>query len=260
MSIDSWNERFSIAGAAKFEAGEGGLARLVIQAAEGAATVYVHGAHVTHFQPRGADPVLWMSGSSGFAAGKAIRGGVPVIFPWFGGKADDPKAPAHGLVRKIAWDVAGVERLPDGRVQAVFRHQVDALTVDYHVTVGRELDLRMAVTNTGDKPASFEQALHTYLAVSDVRQVALRGLEGTTYIDKVDDFQRKTQPDQPIRIVGETDSVYLDTAAVVLVEDEAAGRTIAVGKTGSRSTVVWNPWVDKAAGMGDLCNRFLPRP
>lgn len=251
-SIDELNARFAIDSVARFDAGNGGLARLAITTGDADATLYTHGGHVTHFQPRGAEPVLWISDASHFADGKAIRGGVPVIFPWFGAREGDPAAPAHGLVRTAEWTVTAVDRLDDGRVRVTLTITAEAFDVVYRVTVGRQLHMEMIVTNTSDAPATFEQALHTYLNVGDIHRVGVRGLAGVTYIDKVGAFTRKTQGDTPITFAGETDSVYLDTDAEVRVDDPVLGRAIVVGKVGSRSTVVWNPWVDKSKKMSDF--------
>jgi D-hexose-6-phosphate mutarotase len=251
-TIDQLNRRFAIDGIARFDCGEGGLTRLSIASEEADAALYLHGGHVTHFQPRGAEPVLWMSAASRFATGQAIRGGVPIVFPWFGANQADPSAPAHGLVRTAQWSVHAIDHLLDFRVRATLAISVDAFDVVYRVTVGRPLELEMIVTNTSGEAVAFEQALHTYLAVGDVRRIGVHGLEGATYVDKVDGFTRKTQPGSPIRFSGETDSVYLDTVATVRVEDPVLGRTIVVSKTGSRSTVVWNPWIGKSKKMSDF--------
>lgn len=252
MSIDALNERFAIDGVARFVAGEGSLPRLDVTGALGGASIYPHGAHVSRFVPAGAEPVLWMSAASRFEAGKAIRGGVPIIFPWFADKKDDPEAPAHGLVRQAAWSLDALCVEDDGRVVATLSIAVEAFELVYRVTIGRRLHLSLEVTNTGDAAAAFEQALHTYLAVGDIARVSVEGLAGCAYIDKVDGFKRKMQGKDPIVFAGETDAVYVDTNAVVRVSDPAMGRTLVVGKTGSRSTIVWNPWIDKAARMGDF--------
>lgn len=249
---DQLNERFAIDGLARFVAGEGGLPRLDITSPLATASVYTHGAHVARFQPAGDEPLLWMSTASAFEPGRAIRGGVPVIFPWFGDRKDDPEAPAHGLVRQADWAVRSVETLDDGRVQAVMSIAAEPFDVSMRIVVGRSLLMEMSVTNTADEPATCEQALHTYLTVGDIKRVSVHGLAGAPYIDKVDHHKRKMQSPDPITFAGETDSVYLDTNAVVRVVDEAMGRTIVAGKTGSRSTIVWNPWIDKAARMSDF--------
>ena len=93
------DRRFEIPGIAELVEGEGGLPKVRITAPQAAGEMYLHGGHVTSWKPEGTEEVIFLSSRSKFEHGKAIRGGVPICFPWFGGKADDPKAPAHGFVR-----------------------------------------------------------------------------------------------------------------------------------------------------------------
>jgi glucose-6-phosphate 1-epimerase len=267
LTVEQLNKTFAIPGIAKFEPGEGGLPRLYIASPLATAELYLHGGHVTRFQPTGHSPLLWVSGSSLFADGKAIRGGVPVIFPWFGGKAGDPSAPAHGLVRSRSWNFHSLKQLPSDEVQAVLTFNgslaenplwgSDCL-VTYTITVGTKLRLALAVQNRGPGPMTCEQALHTYFTVGDVRLVSVTGLAGAAYIDKVDGNSRKLQDGAPIKITGETDRVYLDTPAACTVIDPKLGRRITVEKTGSLSTVVWNPWIEKAKKMADFGDEEWP--
>ncbi|MEO1526635.1 MAG: D-hexose-6-phosphate mutarotase [Planctomycetota bacterium] len=252
MNVNQLNDRFAIDGVVRFEVGEGGLTRLSMTTEHASATLYTHGAHVTHFQPVGGEPILWMSGASRFETGKAIRGGVPLVFPWFGPRQNDPDAPSHGLVRTTEWSVTNVERLESGSVCVTLELSVDTFQVVYRVAVGVTLGLEMVVTNVSGEPVRFEQAMHTYFTVGDVRKIGVRGLEGVTYIDKLDQLNRKVQSEAPITFGAETDSVYLDTETTVQIEDPVLGRVIEVQKSGSRSTVVWNPWIDKSAKMGDF--------
>lgn len=257
--IRQLHDRFGIPGVATIGAGQGGLPCISIKAPSGVAHVYLHGAHVTHFKPAGGSPVLFMSKASLFQSGKAIRGGVPVIFPWFGAKADDPKAPQHGFARAQRWALQEIDLDGDAAVvtlalgpgetsQKFWPHDFEVL---YTVRVGSSLTLTLEVRNAGSSAFTFEEALHTYLTVGDVRRCELTGLEGRTFIDKVDKFQRKTQQG-PIVITGETDRVYVNTPDRVTVNDRAGGRTLLVDKTGSQSTIVWNPWVEKARAMADF--------
>ncbi|HYN04348.1 MAG TPA: D-hexose-6-phosphate mutarotase, partial [Vicinamibacteria bacterium] len=185
---------------ARIEQGPGGLERLVLSASDGEAVVYLQGAHVAHFQPRGEKPVLWMSAESRFEAGKPIRGGVPICFPWFGPKAGAPDAPLHGFARILPWSIAAVTRESDGSLRATLDLTSDAaarggfpheLALSLTVRVGRNLRLELAVRNTDAAPRAFEAALHSYFAVSDVRQVRLLGLEGTAFVDKTAAMARK---------------------------------------------------------------------
>lgn len=243
------------------EPGPGGLDRLKLEAAEGEAHVFLHGGHVSHFQPKGERPILWLSRESRFDSSHAIRGGVPVCFPWFGAKAGEPQAPMHGFARILPWDLVGVTRDSAGRLEARLQLTAEAATrggfrtelgLTLTIGVGRSLGLTLAVHNAGAAPARFEQALHSYFAVSDVRQVRVHGLEGTPYLDKTEAMARKPGANGPIVISAETDRVYLDTTATVMIEDPDWNRRVAIAKAGSASTVVWNPWVAKARAMPDF--------
>jgi glucose-6-phosphate 1-epimerase len=244
-----------------FETGPAGLTRALISTEAAEAEIYLQGAHLAHWKPRGHRPVLFMSLRSFFAPGKAIRGGVPVIFPWFGGRSDGKPGPAHGFARTAAWSVQGYSLAGAGGVQIVLGLNADdasrALGFDHFsarftVTIGDTLEMALAVENSGSEPLKYEEALHTYFSISDIADVSISGLEGTTYIDKTDRFLRKTQPNEPIRIAKETDQVHLDTKADCTIHDPAWNRRILIGKTGSNSTVVWNPWIAKTAGMADM--------
>ena len=243
------------------EAGAGGMQRARVDGARAEAHVYLQGATVTHFQPRGAAPVLFLSNRAAWAPGRAIRGGVPLIFPWFGPHADNPKAPMHGFARTRPWRLVGSDHGADGVVTVELALEDDdssraawphAFQLRYRVSVGDALELALEVTNTSPGAFSFEAALHTYLAVGDVRAVAVTGLEHATYIDKVDGMTRKRQGPEPLRLTGETDRVFVGTRSRCVVEDRVLTRRLLVDKTGSATTVVWNPWSAKAAGIADL--------
>ena len=250
------------------EPGPGGLDRLRLEASEGEAHVFLHGGHVSHFQPKGERPVLWLSRASHFDRTHPIRGGVPVCFPWFGPKAGAPEAPMHGFARILPWHLVEVTREPSGRLEATLELTAEAaarggfrqeLSVALTVSVGRSLRLTLAVHNAGAAPARFEEALHSYFAVSDVTQVRVHGLEGTPYLDKTEAMARKPGAKGPIAISAETDRVYLDTTATVTIEDPGWERRIVIAKTGSASTVLWNPWIAKARAMPDFGDDEWPR-
>jgi glucose-6-phosphate 1-epimerase len=246
---------------ARIEKGPGGLDRLVLQATEGEAFVYLHGAQVAHFQPKGARPALWMSAESRYEAGKPLRGGVPICFPWFGPKAGSPEAPLHGFARILTWAVGAVTREADGGLRAVLELPAEAaarggfpreLALSLAVTVGRSLRMELTVRNVDSAAVTFEEALHSYFAVSDVRQVRIRGLEGGGFVDKTAGMAHRPGETEPIAIAAETDRVYLGATGTVTIEDPGWRRRIVVAKSGSATTVVWNPWVAKAKAMPDF--------
>ena len=235
--------------------GQGGLPRLQIKHAM--AEVYVHGAHVTHFQPRGAaQPVLWMSKSSVFKPDKAIRGGVPICFPWFGPKADDPNAPAHGFARTREWALESMQ--PNVMTfqlksdDATKRWWNAEFVARYIVSVSDELSIQLTVQNLGRERARYEAALHSYFMVGDIRRTEVRGLEGASYVDRLQPGKTFTQDDKPIRFTAETDRTYINTNAIATIVDAVLKRRIINRKINSNSTVVWNPWIDKAKAMADF--------
>lgn len=245
----------------RIETGRGGLRRLAIAAKQAEAEIYLHGAHVTHFQPRGQKPVLFLSDKSWFEAGKPIRGGVPICFPWFGLGQDGKRSPGHGFARLMEWELTSAEQLREGAIEIglrlvsneATRHQWNGdFEADYRVRVGPALSMQLHVRNTSHHPICIEEALHTYLAVSDVRQVSVEGLANTTYLDTVGTPQQKTEGDGPIRIAAETDRIYLNTRATCVVDDAGWQRRLAVEKRGSDTTVLWNPWIAKAQRMPDF--------
>ena len=224
------------------------------------ANIALQGAHVATFQPRGEEPVIWLSPLAKFAPGKSIRGGVPICWPWFGPHQTDSKLPGHGFARTVPWELLDTKALEDGSTflrfgliendttRAQWPHPS---TAQLEVTVGKALRVELVTANTGSAPFELGEALHTYLQISDVGNMTIRGLEGCEYIDKVGATTRRTQQDG-IVIESEVDRVYVNTAADCVIEDKGLKRAIRIHKEVSRSTVVWNPWTEKAEKMGDF--------
>jgi D-hexose-6-phosphate mutarotase len=238
-----------------------GLRNLEIATPAAAAQAFFHGAHVAEWTPAHAQvPVLWLSTHSHFTEEKGIRGGVPICFPWFGPHESVPAAPAHGFARLVDWTLVGASE-SDGAVTLSFGLQTSEASsplwphrcrATFTISVGATLAMALAVTSEQDEPFTFEEALHTYCRVEDVERVSIAGLEGTEYLDKVEGFARRRQPAEPIRFSGETDRVYIETTATCRISDPGLSRTIVIAKSGSRSTVVWNPWAERARTFPDF--------
>ncbi|MEM6459465.1 MAG: D-hexose-6-phosphate mutarotase [Planctomycetota bacterium] len=243
-------DEFNLPHALKIEAGEGGLPRLVVATENAAAHQYLHGATLTHWQPAGQAPVLFTSAEAVYDGRKAIRGGVPVCFPWFGPHPSDPDAPAHGLARTRPWQLTRTAADARGVETRTVLH-VGPLQIEQAVVVGPTLEARYTVTNPSDTDQRFELALHTYLALGDIHQASVTGLEHAEYLDQLTGEIHR-QPDAPITFTAETDRVYRGTDATCTLHDPALGRRVVVEKLGGRSTVVWNPWIDKSARTADL--------
>lgn len=234
--------------------------RLDISTATATAEIYLYGAHVANYQPVGQPPVLFLSKKSFIEPGKAIRGGVPLIFPWFGPRAGFP---AHGFVRTAEWSLESLT-MNDGDVNVVLSFTSNDATlaawphefvIRHRITVGDSLGMILEVENTSGAPFTYEDALHTYFTVADALEVNVSGLDGAEYLDGVDAGQRKRQAGS-IRIERETDRLYLNTTTTCTVDDPSLRRRIVVEKSGSNSTVVWNPWEGKGMSLADLAEEW----
>jgi glucose-6-phosphate 1-epimerase len=265
--LDSLRALHSIPNLLDFQPGSGGLIKAVVLSPLCAGEIYLHGAHVTHYQPNEAQPVLFVSKESRFEAGKAIRGGVPICFPWFGALEGRDTAPAHGFARTSIWDVQSTTSNSDGSATIALELKRDedrssfwphAFRATFSVTFGRTLRMELSVFHVRGEPLMFEEALHTYLQVGDVREVSVTGLAGTSYLDKTQAMKEVLEGINPIKISGETDRVYLETTAECVIDDHLLNRKLGVHKTGSSSTVLWNPWINKSRSMNDFGNDEWP--
>lgn len=235
--------------------GSNGFELIEVKNSSGSATIALQGAQLLSWAPTGEKPVIWLSGEANYLKGKSVRGGIPICWPWFGPHPEGPSYPAHGFARNLDWKVAGTKSLTDA-TQVVLRLIPNEPSWPYpselecRIRVGKALEMELITRNTGLEPFTMGCALHTYFEVSDVRRVEILGLEETVYIDKVNGG--KNRQSGPVTVNSEVDRIYLDTASDCLIRDPVYNRTIRVEKEGSRSTVVWNPWMEKAAKMGDL--------
>jgi len=233
------------------------MAEQIINTPIAQGSVLDHGAHVLSWTPEGHRPVIWLSQHALFEAGVAVRGGVPICFPWFGSGPSHDLSPAHGFARISHWRLVSVDEDPTRStvVHSLDEHEASRPAFEYPyravstVTFADSLAMSLEVTNTGAEPFDFEAALHTYLAVGDSTGVSIEGLSGDAYLDQVRD--EHSVQDGPVAIDGEVDRIYTSEAAVHIV-DPSLGRVITVEKSGSASTVVWNPWIDKAHRLPDF--------
>ena len=261
MTLADLNSRYGIADQLKFIEGPGGLGFAEIDNAGGTAYVCLQGAHVTTFRPKDQDePVVWLSDYAKFAQGKSIRGGAPVCWPWFGPHASESSFPGHGFARTVMWQVTSSAALDSGETQltlmlmpneqthAQWRH---ATRLELTVTVGASMKLDLVTTNLDTQAVTIGEALHTYLHIGDIADIQVTGLENTVYLDKVAGATRHTQQGA-VTFAGEVDRVYVDTEAACEIVDARLKRRIVIAKSGSRSTVVWTPWAEKADKMGDF--------
>lgn len=240
---------FEIPGHVTFSQGKGGLPKIDVTTRASSAQIYLHGAHVTAFQKIGEPPLLFMSRKSHFAPDQPLRGGVPICLPWFGPRQGGP---AHGLARIRTWEPAERPVANNDRVTIRMRLPKDSLKpewkglrTEFIVTVADTLAMELVSTNDSpDRDLEIENCLHTYFQISDISDISIAGLAGLPF----DDFAagaagaRNSQNDSVLRIAKETNRVYANHTGPVEILDKKFGRMIRVEKSGSQSTVVWNPW------------------
>jgi len=255
------NTQFGIEGQLGFREDESGLIVAEIDNEFASASLCLQGAHLMSWRPKHQIvPVVWLSRDAKLAAGKSIRGGVPVCWPWFGAHATDSGFPGHGFARTVSWQMVESGSEPGGATRITLRlienektrlQWPHASRLDLTVIVGQILRMELVTENMGSTDFVIGEALHTYLQISDIGAVRVIGLEGCDYWDKVGGSTLRKQSGA-ITFAGETDRVYINTSAVCVIEDDKLKRRIRIVKSGSHSTVVWTPWTEKAAKMGDM--------
>lgn len=240
-----------------------------IRAAGSELLVAQQGAQILSYQQGEQPPLIWLSPDAAYQRGQSVRGGVPVCWPWFGDLRRNPQAvlahyhleqaPAHGLVRALDWELLGID---EGGDAVTLRFAYDTRTqplegwprdvgLTFVVRLAGDLGMSLETHNRGTEPLTLSQALHSYFAVSDVRQVSVEGLQGCRYIDTLQDWQELRQQEALV-FDAETDRIYFDTAARLSIVDPGWGRRIHLDARGSRSAVLWNPWVDKAKRLSQF--------
>ncbi|HBZ94547.1 MULTISPECIES: D-hexose-6-phosphate mutarotase [unclassified Pseudomonas] len=240
-----------------------------IRAAGSELLVAQQGAQILGYQQGEQPPLIWLSPDAAYQRGQSVRGGVPLCWPWFGDLRRNPQAvqahyqleqaPAHGLVRTLDWELLSIDE-EDAAVTLRFAYDTRNQPLEgwprdvgltFVVRVAQDLGMSLETHNRGTEPLTLSQALHSYFAVSDVRQVSVEGLQSCRYIDTLQDWQELRQQDAPL-FDAETDRIYLDTAARLSIVDPGWRRRIHLDTRGSRSAVLWNPWIDKARRLSQF--------
>jgi glucose-6-phosphate 1-epimerase len=260
ITVETLNEKYGIAGKVKFYKSNGGLITVAINTEGASADISLYGAHALSFIQAGQKDILWMSEKSLFEEGKAIRGGIPLCFPWFGPHPADKTKPQHGFARLQNWDVMNVKEINNETTAIELGLQQSAASLQlwpYHFTatakfiIGKSLELQLTVANTGNEPFEYSDALHTYFNISNIDSIAVEGLQNATYYDAFG-TDLKTQQSQLLYFNAETNRRYVNTASNCIIHDKEYNRKISVEKNGSKVTVVWNPAEATTKTIGDI--------
>jgi glucose-6-phosphate 1-epimerase len=260
MDIAQLNEKHALSGHISFSKGKGNLPVALIENQFAKSEISLYGAQVLTFQPHGQKPVLWMSETSEFEAGKPIRGGIPVCFPWFGPHVEDSQKPTHGFARLLTWTVKETAALANGGTELRLNLESTSATeaiwpfkfqAEMIIAVGQALEVSLQYTNTGNETFVCSDALHSYFNISNISKIDINRLEGTSYYAGFDKDKLFKQTEALLLIQNEENRRYIDHISDCIIDDFGYDRKIRVAKKGSKVTVVWNPW-ESAKNFSDM--------
>lgn len=265
MDIASLNKKFGIGNELGFKEIAAGIAAIEVDTALTTASISLMGGQVLTWHPKSQhEPVLWVSKLAQYVPGKAIRGGVPICWPWFGAHPSDNHIPGHGFARVVPWEVASTNIDVSGVVEVELTlAESDAVAklrpsdwsasvaLSARIRIGEKLEVTLITTNNSDRELRLTEGLHTYFHVSDIEHVRVLGLDDCEYVDLTDGNQRRQQSG-PIVFEGELGRIFTNCDKTSVIEDRKFGRAIQVAGAGSQSIAVWNPWIETASKMSDL--------
>jgi glucose-6-phosphate 1-epimerase len=263
INIQQLNADFGIDNQVVFVEGKGGLPFIQINTPKASALISIYAGQVLSFRPADEpEDLMFISDNAFFKQGKAIKGSIPICWPWFGAAPENPENPDHGFVRNDFWSVVSTEMLESAETKITLKFVDNDYTqklwphhfqLTLEITIGQSLTLDLITKNTGTQAFRITEALHAYFNVGDSSKVKIRGLEQTEYLDKTENFIKACQIDS-IEISAETDQIYTAVKHDLSIEDPILDRTINISSIGNKNIIVWNPWVKGSESSKDLQN------
>lgn len=260
MNIAQLNAAHGIAQSVEFIEGSGGLTMIRVDTPKAKALISTHAGQVLSFQPTGEEDLLFLSEKAYYQDGKAIKGGTPICWPWFGPDPEGKGRPGHGFVRNRAWNVNNTQIIANGAVKITLglSETPDTMEIWPHafeltqeIVIGDSLNLALCTRNTGTDLFTITQGFHTYFKVGDIHQTSILGLQDCSYIDKTDDSAEKHQTGE-VTVASEVDRIYRRVSNTLIIDDKALDRCIQILSQGNKTAVVWNPWEKISKEMADL--------
>ena len=270
MSLKSSYQQFVIENCLSFKEGKGGLPFIEIDNEHANALVSIYGAQVLSYKPKfngnnenPENDLLFVSDKAYFEQDKAIKGGIPICWPWFGRDPEGLGRQMHGFARNMLWQLEETSSVDNGDTKIVLSLEPTEKTyelwphdfkVRLTIVIGKTLRLSLKTINTGSASFSITQALHAYFSVSDINQIHVEGLDKVEYIDTVGGvFETKVQEGE-ITVNQEVDRIYTNAPVQTKLLDKKLNRAVNIRSKGSKTTVVWNPWIDLSEKSADLEN------
>jgi len=263
MNVSELNNKFSLDGILDITEVHSDFPFIKINNQYASAVISLYGGQVLSYTPHEADELLFLSDKAFYEAGKAIKGGVPICWPWFGADPEGKGRPAHGFARNSLWELGSTEQTASGETKVVINLLSNAVTkklfpfefkLSLTVVVGKELKLELTTSNMDEESFDITQALHTYFAVEDINNVAVLGLDGSNYLDKAKSItgeENRTQKDN-ITFDGEVDRIYLKAPSDLKIKQKKSVQFIGIKSINNKTAVVWNPWKELCEQSADL--------
>ncbi len=231
-----------------------GLKVIRVSHQKASAEVALHGAHVLSYIPSGQKDLIWVSEKSEFSHSTAIRGGIPICWPWFGKVAQ----PGHGFARLSEWQLVEHRENDEGVVLCLGLEDnaetmalwPNSFQLRLYVEISERLKVTLNIYNTDSKAWHFSGALHSYLNIADIRKTITTGM-GPVYADSLQGGELCQGQDE-LQLTDTIDRVYTQPEAVINVSDPDNQRVICVENNGHNSAVLWNPWAQGAQSMKDM--------
>ncbi len=261
MKIEHLNREYGIKGHLKIDKGNGHLPFIFINNKRASAIISLHGAQILSYKPhREAEDLLFVSQNSWYEEGRAIRGGIPLCWPWFGPDPLNLKRPDHGFVRNGLWRILSTEASSDSVTKIVFQYENTEKSLEYwpqafmlklEVIISDTLSLNLITHNTGDHPFTITQAIHTYFNIGHINEVEILGLDKSTYRNKFD-ISGEHQQTGKLTFNAEVNRIHKNVEEYLYINDNAFNRKITITSNHNKTVVVWNPGANLPPNITDL--------